>query len=50
LAHPSLPCFEGHHALVGAWVIGEHAAGLGMREDADAITRNTSRFVPHYFR
>jgi glutathionylspermidine synthase len=45
-----LPCFEGRHALVGAWVIGDRAAGIGMREDADAVTRNTSHFVPHYFR
>jgi len=23
--------------------------GIGIREDSQAITGNTSRFVPHYF-
>ena len=35
------------HAVLGAWMIGDRAAGLGVREDASLITRNTSRFVPH---
>ncbi|HTR00545.1 MAG TPA: glutathionylspermidine synthase family protein [Candidatus Acidoferrum sp.] len=35
------------HALVGSWVIGGEAAGIGLREDDSPITRNTSRFVPH---
>jgi glutathionylspermidine synthase len=34
---------------IGAWIIGDAAAGIGIREDASPITRNTSRFVPHYF-
>jgi glutathionylspermidine synthase len=38
---------EGQHAVLGSWVIGDRAAGLGMREDAGRITRNLSRFVPH---
>lgn len=45
-SHP-LPCFDGHYPLVGSWVIGDRAAGIGMREDSTLITRNTSRFVPH---
>ena len=44
-----LPVFDGWNALIGSWVIGGKAAGIGMREDRDPITRNTSRFVPHYF-
>lgn len=36
-----------HHAVLGSWMIGDRAAGLGMREDASRITRNLSRFVPH---
>lgn len=44
-----LPRFDGRYALVGSWVIGNEPAGIGMREDADRITRNTSCFVPHYF-
>lgn len=37
------------HMVIGAWIIGDDCRGLGLREDATAITRNTSRFVPHYF-
>jgi len=48
LAH--LPVFDGYHALVGSWMIGDKPAGIGMREDNDRITRNTSCFVPHLFR
>ena len=44
-----LPRFSDRHALIGSWVIGHEPAGIGMREDADRITRNTSCFVPHYF-
>jgi glutathionylspermidine synthase len=42
-----LPKFGNNHAVIGSWVIAGQAAGLGMREDASAITKNTSRFVPH---
>jgi glutathionylspermidine synthase len=45
-----LPVFDGRHALVGSWVIGDEPAGIGIREDSDRITRNTSCFVPHLFR
>lgn len=44
-----LPVFDGRHALVGSWVVGDEAAGIGIREDNGPITRNTSRFVPHWF-
>ena len=44
--HP-LPVYDGHHPLVGSWVIADQPAGIGMREDATLITQNTSRFVPH---
>lgn len=40
---------DGNHAVIGAWIIGGEAAGIGIREDASPITRDTSRFVPHYF-
>lgn len=45
-----LPVFGPWHTLVGSWIIGDEACGIGIREDSDAITRNTSRFVPHRFR
>jgi glutathionylspermidine synthase len=44
--HP-LPHFEGGYPLIGSWVIGDTPAGIGIREDATLITRDTSRFVPH---
>jgi len=37
----------GAYAVLGSWVVGDRACGLGMREDRSAITRNLSRFVPH---
>ena len=44
--HP-LPRFADNYALIGSWVIGDQPAGIGIREDASLITRDTARFVPH---
>jgi glutathionylspermidine synthase len=44
--HP-LPHFAGGYPLIGSWVIGDRASGIGVREDATLITRDTSRFLPH---
>jgi glutathionylspermidine synthase len=41
--------FGDDYATIGAWIIGDEPAGIGVREDESPITRNTSRFVPHYF-
>jgi glutathionylspermidine synthase len=41
--------FGDDYATIGAWIIGDEPAGIGVREDQSPITRNTSRFVPHYF-
>jgi glutathionylspermidine synthase len=43
----TLPCFDGNYALIGSWVIGQEAAGIGIRESNAIITDNTSRFLPH---
>jgi glutathionylspermidine synthase len=43
----SLPNFEGNYPVVGSWVIGQEAAGIGIRESKNIITDNKSRFVPH---
>ena len=48
-AYAPLARFDGHHAVIGSWIVGDEPAGLGMREDETPITRNTSRFVPHLF-
>ena len=44
-----LPNFEGNYPVIGSWLIGGEAAGMGIRESDDLITGNTSRFAPHYF-
>ncbi|HEX9835996.1 MAG TPA: glutathionylspermidine synthase family protein [Alphaproteobacteria bacterium] len=48
-AHAGLPAFDGNYPVIGAWVVASQPAGIGIREDSTAITRDTSRFVPHYF-
>jgi len=42
-----LPNFDGHHAVLGSWMVNGYACGMGIREDASLITGNRSRFVPH---
>lgn len=37
------------YVAIGAWMVGDQPAGIGLREDDSSITRDTSRFVPHYF-
>ena len=44
------PLFDGNHVIVGSWVVGTEPAGISLREDTGRITRNTSRFVPHFIR
>lgn len=45
--HP-LPKFGDDWAVIGSWVVAGLPAGMGIREDNTPITKNTSRFVPHY--
>ncbi|MBJ9975222.1 glutathionylspermidine synthase family protein [Pseudomonas sp. S75] len=42
-----LPRFGDSYTLVGAWVIGDQACGIGIREDDSLITKDSARFVPH---
>ncbi len=49
-AHYPLPNLGRGHAVLGSWIIGDKACGLGIREDENPITHNTSRFVPHLIR
>lgn len=44
-----LPDFDGNYPVIGSWIVGDEAAGMGIRENTQQITTNTSRFVPHYF-
>lgn len=43
-----LPKFGQDWAVIGSWVVAGQPAGIGIREDATPITRNTSRFIPHF--
>ena len=40
---------EDNYAVIGSWIIGDEPAGIGIREDESPVTKNTSRFLPHYF-
>ena len=44
-----IPKMDGNFPVLGCWIVGDEACGLGIRESTDLITRNTSRFVPHLF-
>ncbi len=35
--------------VIGSWIARDEAAGIGIRESEQPITRNTSRFMPHFF-
>ena len=43
-----LPRFGDDWTVIGSWVVAGQPAGIGIREDDTPITRDTSRFVPHY--
>ncbi|HEY6162609.1 MAG TPA: glutathionylspermidine synthase family protein [Bacteroidia bacterium] len=45
-----LPEFEGNYPVIGSWIIGGQAAGIGIRESRSLITDNFSRFIPHYIK
>ncbi|HEX4909571.1 MAG TPA: glutathionylspermidine synthase family protein [Permianibacter sp.] len=44
--HPA-PCFDGNYTVLGSWLVGDVACGIGIREDASHITQDLSRFLPH---
>jgi glutathionylspermidine synthase len=41
------PELDGNYPIVGSWIVNGYACGIGIREDKNLITQNTSRFVPH---
>jgi len=41
------PVFDGHRPVIGAWIVGDTAAGIGVREDDGVVTGPAARFVPH---
>lgn len=42
-----LPDFAGNHVVLGAWVVENESAGLGIRESAGLVTDEYARFLPH---
>lgn len=42
-----LPEFEGYRPVIGTWVVGDEAAGMGIRESAGLITDDGAAFIPH---
>ncbi|MGW5419643.1 glutathionylspermidine synthase family protein [Streptomyces sp. NPDC003943] len=42
-----LPDFDGNRVVLGAWTVGDEAAGLGIRESAGPVTDEYARFIPH---
>ena len=44
-----LPNFDGYYPVLGSWIIGGEAAGMGIRESTTLVTDYRSRFVPHLF-
>jgi glutathionylspermidine synthase len=42
-----LPEFAGRYPVIGAWIVGDEPAGMGVREDATPLTGARARFVPH---
>ncbi|MGY9046165.1 MAG: glutathionylspermidine synthase family protein, partial [Rhodobacterales bacterium] len=49
-AYAPLPDFDGFRPIIGAWVVGQSCAGIGIREDRSRITQDLSRFKPHFIR
>lgn len=47
-AFQPLPRFGNSYTLIGSWVVDDEAVGMGIREDNTLITKDTSRFIPHY--
>jgi len=44
------PVFDGKYPVVGSWIVGGAARGMGIRESDAPVTDNRSPFVPHLFR
>lgn len=39
--------YDGRYPVIGSWIIGGEAGGIGIRENRTEITDNLSAFVPH---
>lgn len=44
-----VPKFDNMTPIIGSWLIGGVAAGMGIRESNSLITDNMAKFCPHFF-
>ena len=44
------PELDGHHPVIGSWIVRDEPAGIGIRESEVPVTDNMSSFVPHLIR
>lgn len=49
-AYADLGSHDGLRPVIGAWLVGGRAAGIGIRETPGYVTNNTARFAPHVLR
>ena len=42
-----MPKFGDNYTVIGSWLANGEPAGIGIREDATRVTRDSSRFLPH---
>lgn len=42
----ALPQLDNRYLVIGAWIVGDEPAGMGIREDVMPITTNLSHFIP----
>jgi glutathionylspermidine synthase len=46
-AYSELGCHDGMRPVIGAWIVGDEYAGVGIRETETYVTNDEARFVPH---
>ena len=46
-AYAPLPSFDNLNPVMGVWMIGDEARGLGIREEPSLVTGNDAMFIPH---
>lgn len=44
-AYAPPPCFDGQYPVLGVWIVGDEARGMGVRERETVITDDDARFV-----
>jgi glutathionylspermidine synthase len=44
-----IPSFDGVYPVIGSWIVGDTACGMGVRAGSSLITDNNTPFYSHYF-